>query len=187
MTLHYESSGGTYSYSLPTHLAAQPAHRMSVPEPHLARLAPGHGSEWRAADLCLVSSVSMKQVAPACAKDLYDSPWFRKARACVEAIGCPWYILSEKYGLIEPNATIEPYEKTLKTMRKSERCEWAFGVMKDLDPILAGVKSMTILAGERYREFLEPELRRRGITVHVPMRGMGIGEQLAWLGGQPAP
>ena len=131
--------------------------------------------------LCLVSCVSVKQDYPAQAKDLYVSPLFRKARACVEALRCPWYILSAKYGLVDPNTAIEPYEKTLKIMRAGERREWARGVLEALDPILPGVKSVTILAGKAYREHLEPELRRRGIIVNVPMEGMGIGRQLSWL------
>jgi hypothetical protein len=40
---------------------------------------------------------------------------------------------------------------------------------------------VVILAGIAYREFLEPSLRSRGYVVEVPMRGLGIGRQLAWL------
>ena len=38
-----------------------------------------------------------------------------------------------------------------------------------------------ILAGVQYREHLVPELKRQGIKVTVPMKGLGIGEQLHWL------
>ena len=174
--------------SAPTaRLETESTPRASGPEPRLAHPAPGSGSKWQAADLCLVSCVSMKRAYPAQAKDLYVSPLFRKARACVEALGCPWYILSAKYGLVDPNETIESYEKTLKTMRAGERREWARGVLEAFAPILPGVKSVTFLAGKAYREHLEPELRSRGITVNVPMEGMRIGEQLSWLDGQLNP
>ena len=133
------------------------------------------------AGLCLVSCVSLKRAIPARAKDLYTSPWFRKARACVEAVGCPWYILSAKYGLVEPNSTIDPYNRTLKTMPVNGRRAWANGVIEHLAPRLAGVNSVAFLAGWAYREFLEPELRRRGLTIYVPMEGLGIGQQLSWL------
>jgi hypothetical protein len=36
-----------------------------------------------------------------------------------------------------------------------------------------------ILAGETYREFLIPELPG---TIEVPLSGMGIGQQIKWLG-----
>ena len=66
-------------------------------------------------------------------------------------------------------------------MRAGERREWTRGVLKDLEPHLVGVNSVAFLAGEAYREFLEPELRGRGIAVSVPMKGLKIGEQLSWL------
>lgn len=184
-TFHYESSEARPNPL--GRLDAKPIPRSSGSEPRLVRPASDQGSKWQAADLCLVSCVSVKQPNPVRAKDLYISPWFRKARVCVEALGCPWYILSAKYGLVDPNATLEPYEKTLNTMQTRERREWARAVLEDLMPHLADGLSVTILAGEKYREFLEPELRRRGITVYVPMRSMRIGEQLAWLDGQLAP
>ena len=181
-TFHYESSR-TRPNPL-GRLDAKPSPWSSGSEPRLVRPASDQGSKWRAADLCLVSCVSVKRAYPVQAKDLYTSPWYCKARACVEALGCPWYILSAKYGLVDPNTTIEPYEKTLNTMRKGERREWTSGVLEALDPILSDVKSVTILAGKAYREFLEPELHGRGITINVPMEGMGIGRQLSWLDGQ---
>jgi len=64
----------------------------------------------------LVSCVSKKKQVSLPAKDLYDSDWFRKARAYVEAeVGC-WFVLSAKYHLLDPETIIEPYEKTLKNM-----------------------------------------------------------------------
>ena len=134
-----------------------------------------------AADLCLVSGVKKKLRECAPGKELYVSNWFCKARAVIEAAGWPWYILSAKYGLVDPDAVIEPYEKTLSAMRKSERIEWSRKVMGALDSRLVDVDSVVIFAGEKYRECLEPALRKRGIAVHVPMEGLGIGEQLARL------
>ena len=86
-----------------------------------------------------------------------------------------------KYGLVHPDKKIAPYDKTLNTMGADERRAWAAKVLKALTPCLAGVKSVVFFAGTKYREFLVPELRRRGIVVHVPMEGLRIGEQLAWL------
>ncbi len=143
--------------------------------------APPERERWRSADLGLVSCVSVKRSRASPARDLYVSPWFRKARACVEALGCPWYILSAKHGLLDPNATIDPYDETLKALPVYRRRTWARGVIEDLAPRLAGVRSVTLFAGRAYREFLEPEVRGRGIRLHVPMEGMGIGQQLAWL------
>ena len=134
-----------------------------------------------AADLCFVSCVARKLPRSAPAKDLYDSDFFRKARGLVEAQGWPWFILSAKYGLVHPEEEIAPYEKTLNKMRIVERRDWAGNVLAALEPHLTGVRSIVFLAGMNYREFLAPELRARGIDVHVPMQGMRIGKQLQWL------
>ena len=139
-------------------------------------LEDGNGSR-----LFLISCVKTKGAMPASAMDLYTSNWFRKARACVETTGCPWRILSAQYGLVHPEEEIGPYEKTLNTMRVEARRAWADRVLAALAPCLDGVDTVVFLAGQRYRQFLEPELRERGLVVRVPMSGLRQGQQLAWL------
>ncbi|MCY3810549.1 MAG: hypothetical protein OXH15_01980 [Gammaproteobacteria bacterium] len=127
--------------------------------------------------LFLVSRVKTKRSRPGKAKEIYVSDWFRKARALVEREGCAWRILSAKYGLVHPDDVIEPYEKTLVAMRAAERRNWAGTVLEALEPCLAEADRVVFLAGERYRELLEPSLRSRGIVVDVPMRGLSQGRQ----------
>ena len=129
----------------------------------------------------LVSCVSKKLPHPAPARDLYTSPLFCKARSYVERTGCPWFVLSAKYGLVDPDEVIAPYDLTLNTMRVADRREWASGVLAQLAPHLKNVGAVTFLAGQRYLQFLEAPLRSRGLDVSVPMEGLKIGEQLGWL------
>ena len=130
----------------------------------------------------LVSCARKKLPHPAKAKDIYmPSPLFAKSRAYVESTGRPWFILSAKYGLLDPEKRISPYDKTLNKMPKEKRREWAHKVLNKLVPHLEGINYVVILAGSRYREFLEPKLCDRGFHVCVPMRSLGIGEQLRWL------
>ena len=131
--------------------------------------------------LCLVSCVAKKLPRSAPAKDLYVSPLFRKMRSVVEARGWPWLILSAKHGVVAPEQVIEPYEQTLNVMGSAERRDWAARCLDALGPHLAGVRAVVFLAGMKYREFLAPALRDRGIEVHVPMADLPIGKQLAWL------
>ena len=141
-------------------------------------------TEFRNGTVFLVSCAGRKLPKPAKAKDIFmPSALFRKSRAYVESTGKPWFILSAKYGLLNIEKRISPYDKTLNNMRKEKRCEWAQKVLKDFIPHLEKerIKSVVILAGSRYREFLEPELRDRGFHVYVPMGDLGIGKQLAWL------
>ncbi len=129
----------------------------------------------------LLSCVAKKQPVPAAAKDLYVSPWFRKARRYVDRTGRPWFILSAKHGLVHPDEVISPYELTLNNMPLAGRRQWASRTLTQLEPYLDGVKCVVFFAGQRYREFLEPPLRSRGLTVSVPMAGLRVGEQLSWL------
>ena len=132
----------------------------------------------------LVSCASKKLPKFAKAKDIFmPSALFRKSRAYVERTGKPWFILSARYGLLDIEKRISPFNKTLKDMPKEKRLEWAQKVLKDFILHLEKerIKSVVILAGSRYREFLEPELRDRGFHVYVPMGDLGIGKQLTWL------
>lgn len=137
-----------------------------------------------AADLCLVSCVKTKRDRPAPARELYRSDWFIKVRAMVECHGWPWRILSAQYGLLHPDRTVKPYEKTLSKMGADGRRAWAYRVIAELDPLLDGIACVLFFAGQDYRQHLEAHLRRRGITVHVPMAGLAQGQQLSWLARQ---
>ena len=145
------------------------------------RLAAADTPKEFGSELHLVSCVSAKRSTRAKAKDLYVSPLFVKARAYVEKMGQPWFILSAQFGLVDPETVIPPYELTLNAMGVAARRAWASKVLGQLEPLLVDVQSLVFLAGQRYREHLAPALRERAIAVTVPMEGLRIGEQLSWL------
>lgn len=131
--------------------------------------------------LALVACSKGKDTSPNSirARDLYTSQLFTKAATYVQADYESWFILSAHYGLLDPAAIVQPYEKTLNNTPRAERVEWALGVEKSLVRLLP-ITEVHIFAGARYREFLIPRLEARGIKVEVPLLGMGIGQQLAW-------
>ena len=131
----------------------------------------------------LVSCTKSKLAGPAPARDLYSkSSWFRKARAYVERIGQPWFVLSAKYGLVHPDDVIERYELTLsKNFPAEQRRLWALSVLSQLEPHLRGVNCITFLAGQPYREYLGRFLRDRGLVVCAPMEHIPWGGQQPWL------
>ena len=133
----------------------------------------------------LISCVSQKLDRSAPAKNLYTSGWFRKAWAyCLQrsGLGVEIYILSAKHGLLWSEDYVDPYEMSLLDMPANERKSWAAKVLRQLDMMttLNGLK-IYILAGEKYREYMVPLLKEYGAIVKVPMAGLGIGEQLAYL------
>lgn len=146
-------------------------------EPRPARRVVGPSAR----SVCLVACVARKRAVPCRAADLYDSPWFHKARRYSERNADHWYILSAKYGVLYPDMIIIPYEHTLRTMRPSEQAAWAADVIAALGSILEPIDRILMLAGQLYRELLLPALGALAVAVEVPMAGLAIGEQLQWL------
>lgn len=106
----------------------------------------------------LISCVSKKRSTASRAEELYDSALFSKSRDFVKQRCDRLLILSAKYGLVEPDQIIEPYEETLNTKSAPKRLEWASRVWHKLQSHVSPGDEITILAGERYREHLMPRL-----------------------------
>ena len=98
--------------------------------------------------ICLVACAATKRKYPCQAKDLYVSDLFEKSRMYVEQHGWHWYILSAKHHLLDPDKVIQPYEKTLKTMRTADRKQWAREVATQLERVLHGGDNVVFLAGK---------------------------------------
>jgi Family of unknown function (DUF6884) len=129
----------------------------------------------------LLSCVSKKRAIPLPARDLYMSNWFLMAKTYVEKFGMPWFILSAKYGLVDPDTTIEPYDETLNNFSKAQRRVWAQRVINQMETTLPQADSVILFAGLRYREFLMNYVTTRFAKVEVPLEKLRIGEQLQWF------
>jgi len=133
--------------------------------------------------IILVGCVSLKRSYVSPARDLYISPLWEGRRAYAEERGCPWYILSAKYGLLAPDDEIEPYDLKLDELPVDERCEWSqqvFDKLESNESVLQG-KTIEIHAGKPYVEYLEPRLREAGATICRPLAHIsGIGRQISW-------
>ncbi len=127
----------------------------------------------------LISCVSKKATQKAQAKDLYISPLFRMNLAYARSLRPEKiFILSARYGAIDLEEEIEPYEQTLNTMRLQEVERWAEKVIDQIQGKIDFENDKVVfLAGERYRRFLMPLFK----NASVPMQGLGIGRQLQYL------
>jgi hypothetical protein len=136
----------------------------------------------------LVGCASTKLKHPAPARELYTSQLFRKASAFAEATCDRWYVLSAKHGLVAPDRVLAPYDVKLGRAHRdpdkdappihdwAKRVAWQLAEVLD-DYALAEVE-IVVLAGEQYRTFLR---YAAGWRFEVPMKGLGLGEQLGWL------
>jgi len=133
--------------------------------------------------LGLVSCTKSKMNFSCKAYEMY-SPSSLFSKACQYAIRNydRVVILSAKYGLLLPNDEIEPYDLTLKTMKRQQRKEWANKVFKQIGRRLGPNKIARAYfhAGREYREHLIPMLQSTGIKCVVPLEGLAFGQQLAW-------
>lgn len=134
--------------------------------------------------VALVSCVKSKANSARPAQDLYTSPLFSGMRSYAEQNADNWFILSAKHGLLRPEQVVAPYEKTLKTMRKVERLDWATRVGKELLATLQPDSTVIFLAGQDYSQDIIPTLENRGFVIEVPMGKLKLGPRLKWLKSQ---
>lgn len=129
--------------------------------------------------IIMISCVSKKLPHLAKAQDLYVSPLFRlnlqfARKLQPDAI----YILSAKYGLLDLEAEIAPYDLTLNDMATRQVKAWADQVLEQIKRRADLSRDhFVFLAGLRYRKFLVPQLA----SYEVPMQGLSIGRQLQFL------
>lgn len=91
-----------------------------------------------------------------------------------------------KHGLVHPDAVLEPYDTRLGTNHWTSPLihAWCDQVQEQLTAELAGLENvtLTVLAGEQYRY----AVYNSPWPHEIPMKGMGIGQQLGWLTAQLA-
>lgn len=137
--------------------------------------------------VALVSCVGKKKAVISPAFELYKSDWFLKADRYTQGKYDKRFVLSALHGLIDEDSRIEPYEKTLNTMPSSERRQWTDKVFCQILEALPQGAAIDVYAGSKYREKLVPMLEDAGYTVKLPLKGLGIGQQLAWFDKQIKP
>lgn len=125
----------------------------------------------------LIACVKSKSNRPQNAIDMYISPLFILSRKYAEQKGLPIFILSAKYGLIDEERVIMPYEKTVNEMKKPELLEWGSRVRAEFQKQFARDDTLLVLAGSKYLTFLE------GLDNPIinPLEGLPIGKRLQWL------
>ncbi len=131
--------------------------------------------------VALVSCVKRKQSKTSPAKDLYVSPLFQMSRKLAEEKSERWFILSALHGLVDPDQTISPYEKTLNNASRKEREVWAQSVFDNLRKKVPSEAQILLFAGSKYTELLIPLLKRRGHQIIDPLHGLTLGRRLSWL------
>ncbi|MFA9430755.1 DUF6884 domain-containing protein [Egicoccus sp. AB-alg2] len=131
----------------------------------------------------LVGCVKSKLNRAPSAADLYTSPLFSGRRAAAERHCDRWFVLSALHGLVHPDQVLEPYDHTLNDVSVVERRRWSLGVVEALGTEVGDLSRTTfeVHAGATYTDHgLVEGLEAAGAEVELPVRGLGLIEQLAW-------
>jgi cytoplasmic iron level regulating protein YaaA (DUF328/UPF0246 family) len=133
--------------------------------------------------IALLGCTKLKQKYQCDAGEMYTaSPLFRTIKRYISKFDYDqWFILSAKYGLLKPTDEISPYDESLYDKSKTEYNQWVKTVIKQLDEIITEDVVVDFYCGKKYRDGLIPHLTRKGIKYHIPLEGMGIGQQLKFL------
>lgn len=128
--------------------------------------------------IVFLSCVKTKQKTRCAARDMYTSDLFRKSLAYAEKLQpTQIYILSAKYGLLDPQDVIEPYNATLVGANQEACKKWAYMVYKQMQEKHVNFDDEAVfLCGKNYRRFLMSKFTHAA----APLKHLGIGQQLAF-------
>ena len=133
--------------------------------------------------IVFISCTKKKKDYKCPARELYSaSRWFRGAYEYAKTLNPrKVYILSAKYGLLEEDEIVEPYEKSLTKEKDAEIRRWSAMVVKQIER--NGIdrhERVIFLCGKNYRKYLT----RYFENSFAPLSHMGIGKQLAFFNEQ---
>ena len=113
------------------------------------------------------------------AKDMYQGNFFHTCLQYARTLGGNIYILSAKYGILNLETDIEPYDLTLNNMNKKQKEEWYKKVVQQLqDRNLDTTQQAVFLCGKNYYEGLLHLFQNN----QRPLENLGgMGYQIQWM------
>ena len=139
--------------------------------------------------LLACSAKKLSHAAPA--RELYQGDTFKLALRVAERLADEVLILSAKHGVVELGQLVEPYDVKLSDLEKHQRAIWGANVEQDIARRI-GVRARTdmehceaqgrqvlCLAPDSYVSAIGFNYWLKGVA--RPLKGLGIGQQKAWL------
>jgi len=131
----------------------------------------------------IVVSCSNKKKNYICsAEEMYsESVLFRKTIHYIKCFyALPYVILSSKYGIIKPENVIEPYDKYIKNCNEKELEFLNVNIYYHLSPF----QKIIVYGGKEYVNLIKESVEENTIVIE-PLKGLGIGRRLKYLGDLP--
>ena len=88
-----------------------------------------------------------------------------------------WLILSARYGLVDPDQVLAPYDLSLRQLTAAQREAWGDRIAIELTDRFPAGTVLWFHAGDLYRQAIAPVVAHQ---VRFPLAGWRIGQQLAW-------
>lgn len=117
--------------------------------------------------ILLVSCGKRKSDIRCQAKEMYNSFRFQRIKDIAESLGIQWYIMSAKYGLLNPESIIEPYDMCLTNCSDEYQQQWARHIVDKF----VGLDKNTVfavIANSEYSKNIVPMLIAEGFSVTAP-------------------
>lgn len=129
--------------------------------------------------IALIGCVKKKADIPCIAKDMYISPLFKGSYRLAKKMGAEKiFILSAKYGLIEENKIIVPYNMTLNNKTENNKKIWAYKVYQSLKKETnLNTDEFIILAGKNYYKYIIQKIK----YYTIPLEGKSLFERISYL------
>jgi hypothetical protein len=125
-----------------------------------------------AARVVLIGSSGATAPGPVRVADLFQSAGFARAREHAVSSRLPWFVLSAKHGLLEPDDVVAPYDLALGDSSTVYRSAWGEWVAAQLGERveLAGA-AVEVHGGVDFAQPLRQPLARRGAALELPLPG----------------
>jgi hypothetical protein len=122
--------------------------------------------------IVLVGSSGDVARSPRPARELFESPGFARAREHAVRTGRPWFVLSAKHGLLDPDDVVSPFDLLIGDQPAGYRAAWAEWVVVQLaDRVRLPGATVEVHGGVDFAQALRIPLERRGARTEIPLPG----------------
>jgi hypothetical protein len=125
-----------------------------------------------AAWVVLIGSSGVTASGPVRVADLFQSAGFARAREHAVHSRLPWFVLSAKHGLLEPDDVVAPYDFQLGDASTVYRSAWGEWVAAQLgERVQLSGATVEVHGGVDFAQPLRQPLARRGAALELPLPG----------------
>jgi hypothetical protein len=140
-----------------------------------------HGDAVRSGRVVLIGSSGATADAPDAVGRLFRSDGFASARQHAVHSRLPWFVLSAKHGLLDPDEVISPYGTQIDDQPAAYRSAWGEWVVAQLaDRVQLDGVVVEVHGGVDFAQPLRHPLARRGAVLEIPLPG-------TWRESEPPP